>query len=416
VSIMIKNLHLFDCTEIKLFLETNKDFSFEITEKKEKYDLIKEVWFGSKYWRLNRADKRTIIDYLMFLTGYKRSQMMALLKKAKEGRLIVGNYNRHSFANIYTSRDIALLAKTDELHECPNSKATQSVLKREYEKFGKPEYERLAKISSSHIYNLRKTHLYGFEYGGLNYTKTTAGTGANIGERSKPNPEGKPGFIRIDSVHQGDFEGEKGVYHINSVDEVTQWEIIGAVEKISEAYMIPLLQEMINQYPFTVIEFHADNGSEYINHQVARMLNKLIIRLTKSRPRRCNDNALVEGKNGAVIRKHMGRMHIPGHYAEMINGFYTEHFNYYLNYHRSCGYPTETIISEHGKTKRVYNSYMPPYEKLKSLDNAEQFLKEEISFEELNKRAYKMSDNEAAKEMQIAKDELFKIFKRKENI
>jgi hypothetical protein len=49
---------------------------------------------------------------------------------------------------------------------------------------------------------------------------------------------GKPGYIRIDTVHQGDLDGCKGVYHINAVDEVTQIEIVVSVEKISEQYFM----------------------------------------------------------------------------------------------------------------------------------------------------------------------------------
>lgn len=413
MSIMMKNPHLSNCNEIKEFLETNKDFEFSIGDKEERYGIIKEVWFKSKYRELSKKDKRVIIEYLKLLTGYKKSQLMALLKKAKAGRLSVTKYKRHTFSRKYTDSDIALLAKTDECHSCLNAKATKSILKREYGIFDKAEYERLSQISSAQIYILRKTNVYGAESSDLNYTKTTAGSSNSIGERSKPNPNGKPGYVRVDSVHQGDFEGEKGVYHINSVDEVTQWEVVGAVEKISEKYLLPLLDEMVRSYPFRIIEFHSDNGSEYINKQVVKMLNRLLIRLTKSRPRRCNDNALVEGKNGAVVRKHMGRAHIPGSFAELINEFYIKYFNPYLNYHRHCGYPTEVFVSKYGKTKKVYNEYMPPYEKLKSLTGASKYLRSGITFEDLDRIAYSMSDNEAGEEMQKEKDKLFKIIQKK---
>jgi transposase InsO family protein len=100
----------------------------------------------------------------------------------------------------------------------------------------------------------------------------------------------------------------KGIYHINAVDEVTQWEIVGATALISEAGLIPVLEAMLEQFPFRIRGFHSDNGSEFINHTVSKLLNKLLIEQTKSRPRRSNDNGLVESKNGAVIRKHIGLM------------------------------------------------------------------------------------------------------------
>lgn len=107
-------------------------------------------------------------------------------------------------------------------------------------------------------------------------------------------------------MHQGDFDLEKGVYHINLVDEVTQIEYVGCVKVISEYFLLPLLEELLKTFPFRIFGFHSDNGSEYINYQVSKMLQKMLVEQTKSRSRRTNDNALVEGKNGAIVRKYLG--------------------------------------------------------------------------------------------------------------
>ena len=149
-------------------------------------------------------------------------------------------------------------------------------------------------------------------------------------------PQGKPGFIRVDTVHQGDRDGVKGLYHINAVDEVTQYEVVCTVEKISERYLVPVLEGMLAGFPFKLLEFHSDNGSEFINHKVAELLNSLNIALTKSRSRHSNDNALVESKNGSVIRKLLGHAHVPQHHAERFNLFDQAHLNPYVNYHRPC--------------------------------------------------------------------------------
>jgi transposase InsO family protein len=106
--------------------------------------------------------------------------------------------------------------------------------------------------------------------------------------------------LRVDTVHPGDGESAKGVYHINAVDEVTQWQVMGCTGQISEAWLLPALEAMLEQFPFRIRGFHSDNGSEFINHTVARLSNKLLIEQTKSRPRHSNDNGLVETKNGAV--------------------------------------------------------------------------------------------------------------------
>ena len=112
----------------------------------------------------------------------------------------------------------------------------------------------------------------------------------------------------------------KGVYFINLVDEVTQWEVVACVPDISELFLEPVLEACLSTFPFRVLGFHSDNGGEYINKIVARLLKKLLIDQTKSRARRTNDNALVEGKNGAVVRRHFGHGHIPKKHAEAIHG------------------------------------------------------------------------------------------------
>src|SRR3989338_1975019 len=174
------------------------------------------------------------------------------------------------------------------------------------------DYIRLANISISHLYNLRESKTYQLQR--HHYTKTQRSP-VNLGERRKPNPENRPGFIRIDTVHQGDQDKQKGVYHINAVDEVTQFEVVCSVEKISENYLISVLEILLDKFPFVIINFHSDNGSEYINQRVVDLLNKLHINLTKSRSRHSNDNALAESKNGSVVRKHFGYVHIPQKWA-----------------------------------------------------------------------------------------------------
>jgi len=114
------------------------------------------------------------------------------------------------------------------------------------------------------------------------------------------------------------------VYHINAVDTVTQWQVVGCAEKISEIYLVPVLAAVLAQFPFAIRGFHADNGSEYIHHRVAEMLRKLHAEFTKSRACRSQDNALVEGNNGAVIRKLIGYGHIAGAHATALQQFYVE--------------------------------------------------------------------------------------------
>jgi hypothetical protein len=233
-----------------------------------------------------------------------------------------------------------------------------------------------------------------------------------IGERRPPKPEGKPGYLRVDTVHQGDQDGLKGVYHINAVDEVTQWQVVGATPQISEAFLLPVLESMMAQFPFTIHGFHSDNGSEFINHTVARLLEKLRIEQTKSRPRRANDNGLAESKNGAVIRKHMGYGHIASAHAEAVNTFYAKHFNPYLNFHRPCGQP-ELVEGEKGKRRRVYRWYATPWEVLRQLPGVSSYLRPELTVDALNTVAKAETDTRAARDMQEARRKLFAGFQQR---
>ena len=173
--------------------------------------------------------------------------------------------------------------------------------------------------------------------------------------------------------------------------------------------MLPVIRQLLDGFPFVILGFHSDNGSEYINYQVAKLLEKLRIEFTKSRPRHSNDNALAESKNGAVVRKHLGYAHIPQHCARMVNAFCSGFLNPYVNFHRPCFFP-ETITDEKGKERKKYRykNMMTPYEKLKSIPEASEYLKEGVTLKQLDAQAAKMSDNDAALALNNARKKLFK--------
>ncbi len=408
MTITMNDSHIISIAQIKEFLKID-NIKFRSTSKEERNKWIENVLLKFNYFKLKKRDKIKVKEYIMKMTGLSDAQTTRLIKKKKNtGRIIANSIGRHRFPKKYNASDIARLIETDNLHYRLSGPATRKILEREYNFFNKEEYDNISKISSSHIYNLRNTRQYRSH--SLTMKKTNP-VKIPIGERKKPDNRGNIGYLRVDSVHQGDLEKEKGVYHINIVDEIIQWEIVGCVERISEYYLEPLLQDLIDQFPFKIINFHSDNGSEYINKTVAKLLNKLLIKQTKSRPRQTNDNALAESKNGSVIRKHMGYCHIPKKYAGVINQFDKEYLNTYLNYHRPCGYAT-IKIDKKGKEKKVYNIYLTPYEALKRHPRGSEFLKEGITFEKLDIIAKKQSDNEFAAEMQKAKRELFNNFNR----
>ena len=393
--------------QIQAFLTGNEEIEFKASNRKELYAWTERTLCAQNYAGLHRSGKGLMKRYIGKVTGLSRAQLTRLIGQYAESGIVRTRQGRgQRFTARYNPGDIALLAQVDEAHETLSGPATQKILHRQYREFAEAGYERLAEISVAHIYNLRKRRSYR-EHRTV-FTKTRP-TPVAIGERRKPEPGGRPGYLRVDTVHQGDLDGVKGVYHINAVDEVTQWQVVGAVEHISEAWLEPLLLSMLEQFPVRILGFHSDNGSEFINHNVEALLNKLLIEQTKSRPRHSNDNGLVESKNGAVIRKHMGFDHIASSHADSINVFYEQHFNPYLNFHRPCGVP-ELKKDGKGKTIRTYKWYATPWEILRQTPAVAGSLKDEITIEEMERRAGVDSDVGAAIKMQSAKRKLFGSF------
>jgi hypothetical protein len=369
--ITMDDSRLIQVTQLQEFLKASQRVvvSLEEASLEEKYAFIRKTIKRFSYKKLSKKDKKIILTYLKKVTGYKKERLYQLVARAENGTLKKAKYVRVLPTKIYVRRDIKLLEQTDELHLRLSEDATKEIMRREFEVFGKAEYQTIARISHSHITNLRHSPIYKSSW--INHTKARQ---IPIGETRPPENFGKPGSIRVDSVSQ------KDVYHINSVDEIDQWQIVFCVAQLSESCMLPALLEIFEQYPFTIFNFHSDRGKETINYVVADLLQRLVIKQTKSRSYHSGDNALVETKNGSVIRKNMGWEHIDQGMVDEINSYYKNFFNPYLNYHRPCAYPT-IQTDEKGKKKKIYNLYQTPYDHLKSLPNAETFLKKGVTFE-----------------------------------
>ena len=128
---------------------------------------------------------------------------------------------------------------------------------RQFEVFGDVRFERLATLSNGHLYNLRGSPTYRAKRTVWTRTRPTT---VDIALRQAPEPDGLPGHVRVDTVHQGDRDGVKGLFLINLVDEVTQYEFVGAVVGISERFLVPLLEGLLLSFPFRILGFHADNA------------------------------------------------------------------------------------------------------------------------------------------------------------
>jgi len=392
--------------DLEAFLQGNQKIAYSLPDNKaERYLQIERILVKFNYQSCTKKDKGTITRFLMKLSGYSRQQIVRLIKKYRQSGHVIYRPAKNGFSKKYTAEDIRELVKMDRLHNTPCGHTIKKLMERSFNLYGDKKHQRLMNISVAHIYNLRASTAYKRQRIWIEKTKPRQ---VAIGERRKPQTNGEPGYIRIDTVHQGDLDRKKGVYHINATDEITQFEVVLSVEKISEAYLIPILEKLLDYFPFEVKGFHSDNGSEYVNQNVAKLLEKLRIEFTKSRSRHSNDNALAESKNASIVRKMFGYIHIQQKHAPRINEFNVHYLYPYINFHRPCFFP-ETITDSKGKERKKYHykNMKTPYEKLKSLPNSEKYLKQGVKFETLDRFAMKMTDNEAADRLNKERQTLF---------
>jgi hypothetical protein len=275
--------------QIEAFLGASEQVAFTAhAGDTERYAHISRVLRRFDYPRRNKRERGVLLAYLRHTSGYSRAQLTRLVRQWEGNRMAPAPLAKRygvpaaPFTRKYTPGDVALLVEMDRANEDVCGPAIVHLLGRAYSVYGDARYERLATLSVSHLYNLRKST--GYQAQRVRFTKTRPVCNP-IGARRAPRPLGRAGFVRIDTVHQGDLDGIKGVYHITCVDAVSQWQVQACVQGISEAFLLPVLELVIDQFPFAVEGFHSDNGSEYVNGKVALMLEKLRIEQTKSRSR-----------------------------------------------------------------------------------------------------------------------------------
>ncbi len=247
--------------EVRAFMEGNEPVDIKLADRASAYDFIRRTLVRFGYHAEGKAAKGLLKAYIGKATGLSRSQVTRLIRQHRESGEVRdrrGGPPAKPFRRKYTKADVRLLAEVDGLLGQASGPATRKVLRRMFEVFGDGAFERLAGLSNGHLHNLRKSRTYQAARVAVEPTRASP---VAIGERRRPDPQGRPGFLRVDTVHQGDLDGVKGLCHINLVDEVTQWEHVGTVEAISERFLVPVLEGLIEAFPFAIKGFHADNAS-----------------------------------------------------------------------------------------------------------------------------------------------------------
>jgi hypothetical protein len=166
--------------DIRAFLKGTPDIDFSIEGKDERYRWIRQTLVRFQYLSLNQRERGVVLGYLERVSGYSAG-----------------------FQCYYTRHPALLLAELDELHGTPCGAAAKKLCEQMYHIHGDARFEQLSHISVSHRYNLR--HSTGYQRQRRHFDKTRP-TRSQIAERRKPNPQGQPGYLRVDTLHQGDLD------------------------------------------------------------------------------------------------------------------------------------------------------------------------------------------------------------------
>lgn len=176
----------------------------------QRYTHISRVLKRFSYPRLGKRERGVVLAYLRRTSGYSRPQITRLVARWGEDRLAATLLNKRPctsaipFARKYTSTDVELSAQMDRANEDVCGPTVVHLLRRSNTVYGDTRYVRLAELSVSHLYNLRKSA--GYQRLRKNFTKTRAICNPIV-VRNAPKPHGRAGWVRIDSVHQGDLDG-----------------------------------------------------------------------------------------------------------------------------------------------------------------------------------------------------------------
>ena len=201
MTIRMQNLERLSLAEMKEFLTTNRHVGWSAVERESVYGLVERVLKAQQYRRLSKGQKGIVRGFLSKVTAVSRAQMTRLIQRWVETRRIERKpMQRPSFPRRYTAADVATLAEVDAAHDDLSGPAVRHLCRRGWEVFWDGRFQRLAEISASHIYNLRRSAAYRKIRVRVQPTQARQ---VSIGERRQPDPKGRAGYLRVDTVHQG---------------------------------------------------------------------------------------------------------------------------------------------------------------------------------------------------------------------
>jgi hypothetical protein len=368
---------------------------------KEKISMKARYEIGKKeaksYFLLSKKEKGLRLREISNMTGWNRDYTRQALKAIllrKQGRY---KYIRKSRSKKYDNEFIKLLGHIWVLSGCMCGKYLHIQMKEFLDNFIKNDElkqfnidkmvkEKLIQISGSSIDRclkpIKKKFYLKYKYK-HNKPNNTLKKSIPLDDFNATFPN-TPGKFETDTVFHCDRDNSGHFARtLNLTDIFSGWtEMICLLNDATTWIKDGLKNILENKIPFPVNQIDIDNGPEFINYTVINWLYENNYKVTRSRSYRKNDNAHIEQKNGAVIRKYAF------HYrydtireVNAINELYK-----YLRFQVNYFMPTKKVIDHidiPGKRpKPIYDEkILTPYQRLLSCDKLDPDYKNKLTDE-----------------------------------
>jgi hypothetical protein len=218
-----------------------------------------------------------------------------------------------------------------------------------------------------------------------------------------PWQEQEPGHFEVDLVHHcGPSSSGEYVHTIQMIDVATAWSERRAVLGRSYRVMKDGFSRILARLPFSVQEFHPDNGGEFFNNHMLRFWRGLKPKpqLSRSRPYHKNDNRFVEQKNATLVRSYLGydRLDTVAHVLA-VNELYDKMWLYNNFFQPVMRLAEKTWIQEDGQPSRVkrrFDQAATPFDRLCATQAIPESLVEQLRtlHEQTNPRQLRREINE----------------------
>ncbi len=280
------------------------------------YGWVERTLVRHEYASSTGRARELVRRYLARMTGLSRAQVTRLIARYRQDRARKAvDVSAARFPKRYTRADMRLLAswtrRTGTSAVRPPSgfwSATTATMAKPSSSAWRPSRWRSSTGCATGAYRQRNT-----TYQPTRPTVIPSASGASRSRTAGRDTCGSTPCIKATRTER------KGLYHINAVDEVTQWEIVAATAQICEPGCCRCWKRCWSSSRSGFAASIPTTAASSSTTAWPSLLDKLLIEQTKSRAQHSGDNGLVESKNGAVIRKHIGYGHIAAQHAEAID-------------------------------------------------------------------------------------------------